>query len=210
MARKKFRQQGLKRALPAREGYARYARQYDEQENYWDSFEQERLKEYVDSSDGKTVLDAGAGTGRLSVRLAAAGANVTALDISPHMLALLTKKDARIQAVEGDMEAMPFEDESFDRVFCTLALVHVKEVTPFLEEAYRVLKDGGELILINIHFRKAMLLKDAQGCYTIACYNHFPPHVFKAAQDLAFGVVKNEILTEGDNVWVSQFLVLKK
>lgn len=200
----------MKKGLSPKEGYARYAREYDEAEKYWDSFEQNKLAPYIQSAKGKKVLDAGAGTGRLSVRLHQAGAEVVALDISPAMLARLEQKEPAVKTVVGDMEAMPFEDDNFDMVFSTLALVHLKNVEPFLDECYRVLKDEGQLVLVNIHFRKPLVLKDREGTYTIQCYNHFPRHVTEAAEKLAFKIEHDEILTEGDKVWVSQVLEMVK
>lgn len=200
----------MQRAIDSKSGYARYAHEYDELEKFWDSFEQDKLRPYIERASGMEVLDAGAGTGRVSLKLHKAGAIVTALDISPEMLAKISQKEPKIEIVEGDMEAMPFEDESFDMVFSSLALVHLKKVEPFLNEAYRVLKDGGLLVLVNIHYRKSMILKDGQGKYTIEAYNHFPRHLTEAAEKLAFGVEHDEILTEGDDVWVSQVLVLRK
>lgn len=200
----------MKRGLDPKQGYARYAGIYDESEKYWDSFEKEYLTPYIESAKDKKVLDAGAGTGRLSVKLHKAGANVTALDISPEMLHLLSEKNSDIETVEGDMEQMPFEDGTFDMVFSTLALVHLKKIEPFMDEVYRVLKDDGIFVLVNIHYRKPLILSDGQGKYTIQCYNHFPRHVKEAAEKLAYGIEKEIIVTEGDDVWVSQVLILKK
>ncbi len=200
----------MKRGLDPKQGYARYAHEYDELEKFWDSFEQRKLAPYIEMAKGKKVLDAGAGTGRVSLRLHDAGAEVTALDISPEMLSLLHQKNPEIEVVDGDMEHMPLEDDSFDMVFSSLAMVHLKKVDQFLDECYRVVKDDGLVVLVNIHYRKPMILNDGQGKYTIQGYNHFPRHVVKAAEALAFGVEHDEILTEGDDVWVSQVLVLKK
>lgn len=200
----------MKRGLDPKEGYARYAHEYDEKEKYWDSFEKESLRPFVDAAKGLDVLDAGAGTGRVSVKLHKAGANVTALDISPDMLRLLEQKESAIKTVLGDIEEMPFKDETFDMVFSSMAMVHLKKITQFLDECYRVLKDNGRFVLVNIHYRKPLMLNDGQGKYTIACYNHFPRHVREEAEALAFGVEHEEIITEGDDVWVAQVLVLKK
>lgn len=196
--------------LDPQEGYARYACEYDKGEKYWDSFEKKNLKPYIADAKGKKVLDAGAGTGRIATRLQKAGADVTALDISPEMLAILRSKNSNIETVEGDLEDMPFADDTFDMVFSSLALVHLKKIKPLLDECYRVLKDDGKLILVNVHYRKPLILKDEQGRYTIKCYNHFPRHVRKAAEELAYGIEDEIIVTEGDDVWVSQILVLKK
>jgi malonyl-CoA O-methyltransferase len=200
----------LKRGLDPKSGYARYAHQYDEREQFWDSFEKDKLAPYIADSAGMEVLDAGAGTGRITLKLYAAGARVTALDISPDMLEILKRKEPNIRCVEGDMENMPFKDESFDMVFSSLALVHLKKVEPFLDECYRLLKDGGRLVLVNLHYRRAELLSDKEGKYTIQGYNHFPRHVTEAAESLAFYVEHDEIITEGDDVWISQLLVLRK
>jgi malonyl-CoA O-methyltransferase len=200
----------MQRGLNPKQGYARYAHEYDELEKFWDSFEQNKLEPYIAQASGKEVLDAGAGTGRVTLRLHAAGAKVTALDISPEMLALLHQKESDIEVVAGDMENMPFKDESFDMVFSSLAMVHLKKVDKFLDECYRVVKDGGLVVLVNIHYRKPMILKDNKGKYTIQGYNHFPRHLREAAESLAFGIEHDEILTEGDDMWVSQVLALRK
>jgi ubiquinone/menaquinone biosynthesis C-methylase UbiE len=200
----------MSRQLEPKEGYARFAPTYDENAKYWDSFEQRNLNPYLKSAKGKKVLDAGAGTGRISARLAEAGAEVTALDISPEMLEILKRKNKSVKIVEGDLENMPFEDETFDMVFSSLALVHLKKIEPFLDECYRVLKNDGLLVLVNVHYRKPMILKDDIGKYTIACYNHFPRHVREAAEELAFGVENEIIVNEGDEIWISQILALRK
>ncbi len=200
----------MTKRLEPKEGYARFASEYDKLEKYWDSFEKHHLKPYIEDSKNKKTLDAGAGSGRLSIRLSEAGADVTALDISPEMLAILKSKNPDIETVEGDLENMPFKDGTFDIVFSSLALVHLKKIEPFLDECYRVLKDDGKLILVNVHYRKPMILKDEKGKYTIKCYNHFPRHVRETAEELAFSVEDEIMVTEGDDVWVSQILVLKK
>lgn len=198
------------KGLDPKEGYARYCYEYDDKEKYWDSFEKENLKEHIKATKDKKVLDAGAGTGRLSVKLFDAGADVTALDISPNMLDILKAKNSKIETVEGDMEDMPFEDETFDMVFSSLAMVHLKKIIPFLDECYRVLKDEGTMVLVNVHYRSPLVLRDSKGKYTIKCYNHFPRHVREAAEELAYRIEKETIVTEGDDVWVSQVLVLRK
>ena len=200
----------MAKELRPKEGYARYAPIYDQSGKYWDSFEHRYLDKYIRESNGKMVLDAGAGSGRLAIRLHNAGARVTALDFSPEMLEILNRKKPVIETVEGDMEAMPFPDDFFDEVFSSLAMVHLKKVDQFLEECYRVLKDGGRAVLVNVHYRKPLILQDKQGKYRIQCYNHFPRHVREAAEELAFNVDEEMLVTEGDKIWISQILVLSK
>jgi ubiquinone/menaquinone biosynthesis C-methylase UbiE len=57
------------------------------------------------------------------------------------------KADLRMKKVEfimADAEILPFEDESFDRVFCTCLLHHVHQPENVLAEIKRVLKNGGK------------------------------------------------------------------
>ncbi len=200
----------MAKELKSKEGYARYAAFYDKSAKYWDSFEKHNLDKLIEGAKGKKVLDAGAGTGRLAIRLHNAGAKVTALDLSPEMLSNIRRKKPAIEVVEGDMEAMPFEDSSFDMVFSSLAMVHLKKVDTFFEEVHRVLKDGGQAVLVNVHYRKPLILSDKQGKFIINCYNHFPRHVREAAEDLAFRIDKEIMVTEGDTIWISQILVMTK
>ncbi|QQR83811.1 class I SAM-dependent methyltransferase [Candidatus Peregrinibacteria bacterium] len=149
--------------LSPEEGYARYAFEYDDKEKYWDSFEHGCFDPYLKMIEGKEVLDAGAGTGRLSMKMLKAGANVTALDVSAEMLQKIQQKTGQIETVLADMEAMPFADNSFDFVFSSMAMVHLKKVDRFLDECYRIVKEGGLVCILNIHYRKPLILRDGQG-----------------------------------------------
>lgn len=89
--------------------------------------------------DFDRVLDAGAGTGASTKRFAASGRETVALDISHEML-LANDAGARIQ---GDFDALPFTDDTFDAVAFTASLFLVPEPSRAVEEAARVLRDGG-------------------------------------------------------------------
>jgi SAM-dependent methyltransferase len=69
---------------------------------------------------GMEVLDVACGTGNATLPAARAGARVTGLDFSPALLAIARERaaDAMVEVdwIEGDAQAMPFEDGSFDRV----------------------------------------------------------------------------------------------
>lgn len=74
------------------------------------------------------MLDAGCGTG---LNLASLPDGSTGIDLNPRNLELVRKRLPRHNAVLGDVEAMPFEDEAFGSVVCTEVL------EPFHNE-YRV------------------------------------------------------------------------
>lgn len=97
---------------------------------------------------GADVLDAGCGFGRLSEKLVARGATVTALDGSEQMLARCAQRvpeATQVQAVLG--EPLPFADDSFDVVFCMRVIKYLEDWRPALAEFRRVLRPGGRLVL---------------------------------------------------------------
>lgn len=95
---------------------------------------------------GERVLDAGCGEGVLSWYLAERGADVTAMDISQPNLEnakkFLEKKGVadRVTLVQGDAEALPFPDASFDVVVSSHVLEHLPDFDKGLSEIRRVAK----------------------------------------------------------------------
>ena len=101
---------------------------------------------------GKSVLDMGCGDGRYSLKFLKNGASkVTAIDISPRMLAL-TKRNTEgfkcaIRVVKADARKIPVSGQSFDVVFSSFVLQHIKDHEAVFKEAYRVLKQAGFFIV---------------------------------------------------------------
>ena len=113
----------------------------------------ERLLEQAGISPGDAVLDLGAGTGTLAIRIKRSrpSARVVGLDADSEILAIAHAKAAKarcdIELVEALSTGMPFPEGSFDAVVSTLFFHHLttdaKHAT--LREVHRVLKPGGEL-----------------------------------------------------------------
>jgi SAM-dependent methyltransferase len=89
------------------------------------------------------ILDAGCGTG-LNLRHLPAGS--VGLDINPRNVETVAQRLPLQRCILGDVEAMPFEDDSFGTVVCTEVLEHVPEPRRALAEIHRVLAPGGVLI----------------------------------------------------------------
>lgn len=102
---------------------------------------------------GRHVLDAGCGSGPLAAALRDKGAIVSGFDLSPGMLALARERlgDETDLRVADLGEPLPYDDDSFDVVVCSLALHYLKDwVTPLIE-LRRVLCPGGRLVVSVPH-----------------------------------------------------------
>jgi len=108
------------------------------------SSDDETLAAVVEAAPSR-VLEVGAGWGELSARIAeATGADVTAFDLSPRMVALARERGVR--AFVGDVQTLPFPDRSFDVVVANAMLYHVPDLQRGIREAARVLTDAGRLV----------------------------------------------------------------
>jgi len=94
------------------------------------------------------VVDVGCGTGDFTERLAnEIGADVVALDSSPRMAELSRARG--LDAVTGDIEALPFDDGAFGCVLANRVLYHLAHLDAGLAEIARVLQSGGVLIAVT-------------------------------------------------------------
>lgn len=108
-----------------------------------------RLVRFAGVGAGEVVLDVGCGTGVVAVTAARAGARVSGLDLTPELLAQARRSSeiARVAVEwrEGDAEALPWPDRSFDVVLSQFGHMFAPRPDVALAEMLRVLKPGGRL-----------------------------------------------------------------
>lgn len=111
----------------------------------------------------KVVADLGAGEGTLAQLLAQRADKVIAVDLSPKMVeygqALALQNGlANLEYRIGDIENPPIDDSSLDLAILSQALHHAENPQRALDAAFRILKPGGRLIVLDLlqhHFEEA-------------------------------------------------------
>jgi 2-polyprenyl-6-hydroxyphenyl methylase/3-demethylubiquinone-9 3-methyltransferase len=130
---------------------------------------------------GAVTLDVGCGGGLLAEEFARLGCRVTGVDPSEPSLATARAHAARSGLVidyrPGVGEALPFEDQSFDIVYCCDVLEHVADVDRTIEEIARVLRPGGVFLYDTVNrtlLTKLIAIKLAQEWRAT---RFLPPHL---------------------------------
>lgn len=113
--------------------------------------EAKRLLKYVSLKSGQKILDLATGTGLVAIDAAlqvVPKGSVVGVDISAGMLAQAKVKIRQqgidnIELILADVEAIEFELEQFDVIFCCSALVYIKDILALAQKCYSWLKPSG-------------------------------------------------------------------
>ena len=134
------------------------------------------IQRHLGGLAGKKVLDVGPGLGESSVYFLIKGAEVTALDISPEMVASCASLarhhgvEGRLKTVVGTVEGLDLPDGSFDLVFAANVLHHTPDIESALKKLKSMLRPGGMFIswdpvaynpVINVYRRMATEVRSA-------------------------------------------------
>ena len=95
---------------------------------------------------GKRILDVCCGPGHLAGSLAAEGAVAEGLDFAAPMVARAREMHPGLDFREGDAEALPYRDGTFDHVVCAFGVMHLGRPEAAIAEAFRVLRPRGRYV----------------------------------------------------------------
>lgn len=108
--------------------------------------------EKLNIKGNENILDAGSGTGNLSIKIASKNANVTGFDYSEAGIAIHKSKQPGANVIKGDLnEPLPFSDNFFDKIASNNVIYTLTEQAQkrlFLE-FYRILKPNGKIVLTS-------------------------------------------------------------
>ena len=137
------------------------------------------LMDWLVPRDGQRLLDVAGGTGDVAFRFLgrAPDASATVLDMTESMLIEGQKRAEASQMAEkldwivGDAMALPFEDNTFDRYTISFGIRNVTRIPDALSEAFRVLRPGGRLMVLEF----SQLPNDGlQKLYDLYSFNVIP------------------------------------
>ena len=132
--------------------WEKMAPRYDRDIQFWEKVQFGGGREWIGARAKGRVLEVAVGTGR-NFDFYSRRVGITGVDLSPDMLDI-----ARRHAIDLDLEvnlrvaaaeALPFDDDSFDTAVCTLSLCTIPDPAASIAEMKRVLRQGGQLLLLD-------------------------------------------------------------
>jgi ubiquinone/menaquinone biosynthesis C-methylase UbiE len=104
---------------------------------------------FLEIPDKSRLLEVGAGTGILAIQLASMHTDSTiyTIEISYDQINNLQQKLDNLFFFQGDAHHLPFQDNSFDMIYCRYLLEHVRQPVCVLNEIYRLLKPGRKFFI---------------------------------------------------------------
>jgi len=125
-------------------GWQKVSKQYHEAFADLTSQAIQPLLDAVSAGKGMRLLDVATGPGYVAAAASQRGASVIGVDFSTVMVAEASRQVPKVQFREGDAEALPFADGSFDAVVMNFGLLHLGNPEQAFIEAHRVLRTSGQ------------------------------------------------------------------
>jgi cytosine/adenosine deaminase-related metal-dependent hydrolase/ubiquinone/menaquinone biosynthesis C-methylase UbiE len=143
------------------DGFAKWAEVYDEQDNPLLNLEERFLSRMLPDTNGRHILDVGCGTGRWLERLVLSGKPecTSGLDASLEMLDVAKRRPlANTRFIHAQLPTIPVNSASVDLILASFVLSYVHDLDSCALEIARVLRDGGDVFITDMHPRTAVQL----------------------------------------------------
>ncbi|MER7750747.1 methyltransferase domain-containing protein [Kitasatospora sp. NPDC097643] len=128
----------------------------------------------LEEAAGGVVADLGCGPGHVAGWLAARGAEVVGIDLSPRMVELARREHPGVAFRAGDLLELPAADGEFAAAVALYSVIHLEpdELAPAFAEARRVLRPGG-VLLVSFHLGTTVKRLDEWWSHQVDVDFHF-------------------------------------
>lgn len=125
----------------------------------------------ADSREPLQILDVAAGTGDFAIAIAKKvhpESEIIGIDLSEKMLEVgRTKVPGNVHLQQGDVEALPFPDDHFDRLSVAFGIRNFEHLEQGLAEMHRVLRPGGKMVILELSYPDNPFLLRCYKLYTL-------------------------------------------
>jgi len=129
------------------------------------SYVTEVLLKLIKADKKQKILDLCAGSGNLIPFISDKAGEIVAVDASEEMIKIMDERfsdeisTGSVKTVLADAEKLPFDDKEFDKVIIKFSVHHLSDVSKVFDECYRVLKDDGEMVIIDMVFDSSVFFR---------------------------------------------------
>ncbi len=121
---------------------------------------------------------------------------------------LLKRAPSRVHRVIGDIEeTRPFPNKSVDIILCFFVVLHIRDIKHLFEEAHRVLKDGGTMVVLHNAQRRSFIYTLPSDTFKIEDYHRRDSDVEEAASSAWFSI--DSIILEEDSTHIATLYNMK-
>ena len=182
--------------LSPAEGYNRWAATYREESNPIKDLSNTWIEKLLPDIQGKTILDAGCGTGHFCQLLERRQpSKIVGLDLSPAMIAQARKNCPSGEFHSLDISIHPIGIDQYELVICALVLGHIEDIRPVIGHLASALKKGGVLLISDFH--PFLTLQHAKRTFKDHSGKHFEiQHHLHLFQDIIRTLQSYEITLE--------------
>lgn len=116
------------------------------------------IREQLQDTRDRSAMDLGCGTGLVGLELLDEFADMTFVDSSANMIAIVDEKiahrgAAHARTLQLDLEAGERTDLKVDDILLVQVLLHIRDIGPFLGELHEMLKADGHLIIVDFDWQ---------------------------------------------------------
>jgi ubiquinone/menaquinone biosynthesis C-methylase UbiE len=203
--------------MDPKEAYNNWSKQYDSNLNKTRDLEALSLRNTLAVISFDSCLEIGCGTGKNTAWLLTRAGKITAVDLSPQMLAIAKIKinSEKVEFIEADINTgWAFTDQQYQLVSFSLVLEHIENLEHIFTETTKLLKPGGFIYIGELHPFKQYTGSKArfeteEGLHIVSCFTHHISEFTQLAKKFGYIIADlNEYFDAADSSGIPRILTL--